>query len=319
MKTQCSQCHTFFKVEESEIGKSVECPKCKNVFTIDMPHIKVKSGNGGVESEKNKEKYSKEPIIDFTEMQEAADYYFVKKVLKWPVFWGVLFGVINILIGFNVIRDHPLNFIIVIIGFIILINSTWLISTPTPLGIITVGVTFIIAGIWNILITILNISANAQITSHGNTENFQRFFFWGFLGMLQIVWGLERLGKYSNDIKMPNLEPTDDIQKNINELTRKMQMANPTMDPNVVEFTTTTSFKRQKWKGKFEGKRAIFQDIKAGRLIFADREHVTCVRIRKLLLGETYQAKFQIGDLEMDGTIYILSLKKFEEWKAESV
>ena len=130
-----------------------------------MPHIKEKSGNRGIKSEKNKEKYSKEATIDFTEIQEAADFYFVKKVLKWPVFWGVLFGIINILIGFNVIRDHSLNFIIVIIGFIILINSTWLISTPTPLGIITVGVTFIIAGIWNILITILNISASAHMVS----------------------------------------------------------------------------------------------------------------------------------------------------------
>ncbi|HHS13606.1 MAG TPA: hypothetical protein ENN03_07525 [bacterium] len=134
------------------------------------------------------------PAATDTSAQNSRDDETAKiyKQLKTGGIGSVIFGVINIVLGVITAAENPVNAVLAVFGLILLIEGIWLLVSPKPSGLIIDGLVLGMLGIWNILITIQNISAG------GGTGSFLVY------GIAQIFWGIQSYRRY---IKLKQIAP----------------------------------------------------------------------------------------------------------------
>jgi len=113
--------------------------------------------------------------------ENAWEYAVLRKTFRSGGGWSIFWGIIAILMGVGLSSQSSLNFLLVPIGFFLLITGIAGRGNLSVGVIVGDGLALLLIGIWNIGITIMNA-----------TDGYQPSF-WGVLGVMQILWGIRRL------------------------------------------------------------------------------------------------------------------------------
>ncbi len=143
--------------------------------------------------------------IDITNLGSAAleaapEWTKVKNNLRKSGIGSVLFGVIAIAVGIDMLKNSTSNIAVIFIGIFMAIEGIWLLVAPHASGLIADGIMVCLVGIFNIGITVENISKGVDIQSG----------FFALLGGLQIIWGIREMMRYGR-LKRTLRQPRDSV------------------------------------------------------------------------------------------------------------
>lgn len=243
---------------------------------------------------------------------------------------SIVFGVIAIaMTGVLVMGGYVINVILVLLGIFLFIEGIWVCRRASVMAIITDGVVLLIFGTWNIYTFINNISATSATFaipaefSMLLVAYFLFFFVW--VGIWPIISGFESLGccKRFSDILLE--KPSEESLKLVDEIVESITIGksiNTVLTPtamiieevaDIVEFQT---FGKQNWKGRFLEKVGVFVKEGGQDVLFAKKESINFTMKRKVLIGKSLEASFQIGNQTMTGIISPEFFKRYEVWKS---
>jgi hypothetical protein len=306
-KFSCPRCQQSLKAPQVIMGRVIDCPTCKG--RIQLPSPKASNAQKSLPPPLPTRPSSAEAtfpaVSNFAELQRVSNYRLVRKTLKPAGIGSIVFGLIAIAMGFGGMEENPANAILGLIGLFLLVEGIWIVSAPTPIGMIVDGIALLILGSWNIFTTITNSAAGGGNVLH----------FFAILGVWQIIWGFQSFGRYRRFSAMPMVKPSDETLRQIDDLVNAITKAKAKEQPDLVEFQTTT-FTAQTWKGRLSNDSAVFVEGSGQDIVFARRGDVEFVKQGKALIGKTLKATFKLRDRQLTGTIAPEFIDRFEAWKA---
>ena len=178
--------------------------------------------------------------LNLDDLQKISNYRLILKTLKPAGIGSMVFGAIAMAMGFGGMEENLLNAILGLLGLFLLVEGIWIYFAPTLKGLILDGIALLIIGFWNILITI------ADLAFGGGGG----YVFFAILGLWQVIWGLQSFGRYKRLSAMPMIKPSDASLKQIDDLVKSITQAKVRLQPDIIEFKTTTFTAQQSWKGK---------------------------------------------------------------------
>jgi hypothetical protein len=261
---------------------------------------------------------------DFDELQRAANYIALRKKLRVRGIGSILWGVIAIVLGIVAMDTDPVNVILAVIGAFLTIEGIWLVAAPAPAGMIADGIGLVAVGIWNLAITFMS----------GSSSNDSMPFF-GFLGVMQIVWGCQSFGKYSLLSKLSHAKPSADTLQKFDRVVNYLEQANMMSDASLIEFIGNEKAKRPiTWKGLLGEASAVFVAQSDRNLsldsqganrdfIYAAKQDVSFKSNGQVLTGNILKVKFSIKDRMFSGvgarafagTMSPEAFQRYEAWK----
>lgn len=249
---------------------------------------------------------------DAEELQRGADYYLVRSKLKGTAIASILFGALAVITGAMFISENPVNLILLLVGAFLFIEGTWLISSPSPKGMFVDGIALWILGVWNIVVTIVNISAGAA----GGA--------WVFaLGIFQIYWGFKRFGQYRRFSGIYLRKPDKVILKQVEDTVKSLTKAKPSDSTNIIEL----QMDNKPWKGELSGYVGAFVTVGGDDdIIFARRSEISFTGYEKVVPETGYDKtvpekersrgiSIQIGGRTLEGHITPEAMERYRAWK----
>ena len=91
--------------------------------------------------------------------------------------------------------------------------------------------------------------------------------------------------------------------------------AKPEDSKDIVVFIPSEPYAR-KWKGKLQGKLAIFVQGKGVDMFIAEREHVNIVDLGNVTPRKSVRATLQIRNRKIKGKFPFQSFERYEIWKS---
>src|SRR5437868_5212639 len=147
------------------------------------------------------------------ELQRIADYRMACKTLKKlgraTLFWGVL----NLAASLPALGDHVLNFILVLIALLMVVEGIWNTTRPSAAGILIDGLVFSLVGLWNIFISVEEMLLGAP------SPRVQ----WLIIGFIQIGWGIYRFVSYRRYHQALSVDPLPEDVKKMDALINQIQ------------------------------------------------------------------------------------------------
>lgn len=108
-----------------------------------------------------------DPLFDSTENQ-ALLVVCARKTIRNAAIGGIVWGAINLLIGFAVVQINPVNAGLLVLGGLMLAAGVVALRKPSLHALLTEAVVSLLLLIWNAGITILNATAGAaHVSVHG--------------------------------------------------------------------------------------------------------------------------------------------------------
>jgi len=261
---------------------------------------------------------------DFDELQRAANYKALRKKLRFRGIGSIVWGVLAIVLGVSAMDADPVNAVLAVIGAFLTIEGIWLVAAPAPAGMIADGIGLVAVGIWNLAITFMSGSSSSDSMP-----------FFGFLGVMQIVWGCQSFGKYSLLSKLSHAKPSADTLQRFDQLVNYLKQANMMSDAALIEFTGNEKANNPLiWKGLLRESSAVFvaqigrklsldsQDADRN-FIFAAKQDVSFRNNGQAPIGNTLKVKFSIKDRMFSGTgarafagtMSPEAFQRYETWK----
>jgi hypothetical protein len=238
------------------------------------------------------------------ELQKASDYLMIKKQLRSAAWGSLIFGVIAMGIGTYSIADNPLNGVLVLIGLFLLIEGTWLLKAPKPVGLIVDGIALLIVGVWNIAVTLLNLSAGAK--SGG---------FFPILAVIQIVMGFKSIRRYPRFVGVTSLASNQEILNKTQELINQVNKADEKTSKDIIVFQTKTFTQTLKWTARLADWMGIFSANGGKEVMFLPKDQVSIERKGKVLIGKTLKIGVKLGSKEMTAKMVPEHMERFDSWK----
>jgi hypothetical protein len=239
------------------------------------------------------------------DLQRAANFRSVRKLLRPAGTGSVIFGVIAVFLGGSTMEQSPLNGILALIGVFLLVEGIWIIVAPSPAGMIVDGVALLILGGWNIMVTISNAAQGASGTP-----------FFAVLGIWQIVWGFQSFGRYQKFARMSMGRPSEQSLKWVDETLKSLAATKVFNASDGFEFQAKISRKGQNWKAKLLPEMGVFVREKEEEVVITGKQRANIVPQGSASAGKNYEAAFQLGDRSFTGTISPESFTKFQQWKS---
>jgi hypothetical protein len=121
-------------------------------------------------------------------LQGASNYTLLRQTLRPAGIGSIVFGLIAMAIGFASMEENPINALLGIIGIFLLVEGIWIVTAPSPAGILVDGIALLVVGLWNVIVTMSASGGGHPI-----------FF---LLGVWQIVGGFKSFGRYGHFSKL---------------------------------------------------------------------------------------------------------------------
>lgn len=86
-------------------------------------------------------------VQNIKQFQGAADFRLLRKKLKGGGIGSIIFGLIAVGMGLAFVEDNPVNAILAVIGFFLLIEGVWVLRAPSPRGMIMEGIVMCVIGV----------------------------------------------------------------------------------------------------------------------------------------------------------------------------
>jgi len=237
------------------------------------------------------------------EVQQAANFRMVRRLLRWGGVGSVVFGVVAVVVGAQSVQENEINAILILIGVGLFVEGIWILVAPSPTGMIIDGIALIVLGLWNISVTVQDISAGA-----GGPRAFL------ILGVWQIIWGIQSFGRYRRFAHVSMAKPAENTLRWVEE-TAKALAAAGTQEPDVVEFQEKQGKKKEaKWKGRLLPDMAFFAGPEEETAV-GDRASAELTPLGGPTGGEM-DAQLRVGTKTLSGKVSQATVDKFQRWKA---
>jgi hypothetical protein len=238
---------------------------------------------------------------DIEKLEAAADYRAVRNGLRGAAIGSIIFGLIAIGMGAAFMSEHAANVILLCIGVFLLVEGIWLIVAPSAKGLIIDGIALCVLGVWNIVVTIMNMSAGAG-------------HLWGIvLGILQLVWGFKSFGRYGRFASTASQKPDAEIIKQLDDIVKSVTKANLGESSNIIEL----KMENKPWRSELSGDTGIFVAVAGEEVIFARRNDVSFEGYETAAPGKDNSREISvlIRTMKFEGKISPLSMERYKAWK----
>jgi hypothetical protein len=215
---------------------------------------------------------------------------------------SIIFGIVAFALGVSTAEENPVNAVLAVIGFLLFLEGIWMIASPRPKGLIADGIALITIGVWNMIVTIANVSEGG--------EGF-RFFF--ILGIWQIVWGVQSINRYKHFADISAEKPSKEALAQLDSAVQRIMASSAKDTGDIVEFKVKTVFKEVNWKGKLMEGSALF--VGGKKAMVPVRKGEVKLKLRgDFSRAEIQKAILQLGTQKFIGTISTESLERLRQW-----
>lgn len=217
--------------------------------------------------------------------------------------WSILWGIVAIVTGATTLKQADCNAVLLLIGLFLLGAGIAAWRAPSPTTLRLDAASLLTVGLWNIVITILNITA-------GNTSQ----GFWGFLGLMQIVWAVQRFvraGQFNQ-----GQAASDSLIAEAQSRVRDVRQANRATTPDLIGFQA----KGKSWKARLSGEVVTLVAGAAQEVHFVPSEAFSLVAQEEVEPRRQGRCTIQAGTETWSGKASYESLQRYEQvWKASLV
>ncbi|HEY2954767.1 MAG TPA: hypothetical protein VGK89_05920 [Candidatus Eisenbacteria bacterium] len=235
-----------------------------------------------------------------SKLQKVADYRTVRKSLKRSGGWSVLFGAIAIWAGVGAL---PVDWVITVLGVVLVGTGVWNIAAPRPTGIILDGVTLLLVGGYNLIGTVLSAMDGVHVSPR-----------WALVGILQLFWGLQRIQSFRRFANAFLERPSDTAMQQIEETVATIRKAKAKESTDIIEFAVD-GIHRHVWKARLVGEQAVFVEATGSDILVGTRGSVEITSRGKVMVGSALKADAMVGTQRLRGRISEDSFRRYEQWK----
>jgi hypothetical protein len=243
---------------------------------------------------------------ELSELKKAVDTRMIQKMLRPAAIGSILFGIIAIVMGVQGAEDHSLNIVLALIGALLFFEGIWCAAAPKPVGLVVDGIALIILGVWNILVTISNISAGA--------EGMSGFF---VLGVWQIIWGVQSIKRYKHYSYLTGVTISPESLQGLNNMAANIKETSVSGDENMMEFQIKSLFKKTSLKGKLIEGMILLVGPK-GEFFMDEIAKIEIKPTKTRSTADLIKASLNICDQTFLGEISQESMDRYHRWKSSS-
>jgi len=243
------------------------------------------------------------------ELQNAGDYLTIRGI-RGGAIGSIFFGMLAIFMGYNSIDNDPLNIVLLFLGFFLIVEGFYVVASPSVGGLILEGIALCSVGIWNIIISIMNLFYS------GGYSGLSIFF---LLGCLQSYWGIKSFVRYTRYSKRDIHKPPDELLKKVKKLVNSTIKADPNKEPDVMIFNVSGILSPEIWKSKLIDDIALFVAQNKSTVIFATKNDVSFVGNGKNSSLKQVPVSISIGQHNFKGVMPAESYARYESWKYNSM
>ncbi len=243
---------------------------------------------------------------ELSELKKVADTRMIQKILRPAGIGSLVFGLIAIFMGLQGAKDMPINSLLALIGVMLFFEGAWCVIDPRPVGLVVDGIALIILGVWNIIITIVNLSAGSSSLG-------------GFvvLGIWQISWGIQGIKRYKQYSYLSATKITPESFQNFENMIEEIRLTPESGSDNIIEFQVKRFFKAMTLKGKLIKDLVLF--VGPGKEFFMEK--ITDVKITLTKANQDIsplKASLSISGQVFPGEISQSSLDKYTRWVSKA-
>ncbi|MFH1231145.1 MAG: hypothetical protein V1709_06570 [Planctomycetota bacterium] len=242
----------------------------------------------------------------FSEFQNVALYKVESKKIKHGAVFSIIWGLLNLFLAIIFLKHSSLNIILVLISLALLTEGIWLLIRLAPWALLADGIFLCAIGVWNIIISILNVGSNP--------ESYVTFF---ILAVIQIGFGIASFQRYKSFSVLWLRIQSDAGFKQINEIIDGIVKTEPEKTTDFIRFKNRGLFSKE-WKGKLFDLIAIFLPYKEMKVICARKEDINVEPKGKIFLSKSLKVSIKIGKDKFNNcAITPEYLKRYEDWKSK--
>ncbi len=242
---------------------------------------------------------------DVEELRLLAEYHTACRVMRRMGWGSIVFGAINIGIGVMfALHHHPINAVLALIGLLLLAAGVWCLVLPGAEGVLANGIALIFVGLWNILITVLNVAAGAPPQ-----------VWWAVFGGFQIAAAAQCFQKYARFSAALRHRISRDERAMMARLVKTILKTTAKEDESIIGFQVRGFGQQKAWRGQLGQDVAIFVEKTTNEVLVGDRGDVSIKPHGKVLLGSSLKARVRIGDQAWDALISPQSFDRYRDWK----
>ena len=238
--------------------------------------------------------------VPTSKLQRFAEYRAARRTLRLSGTWSVLFGVLSVIAG---CLWAPVDWVLTVLGIVLIGTGSWNILAPRPTGIVLDALGLLLVGAYNLIGAVLAVM-------DGLPPSPAR----AFLGALQLVWGVQRMGNLGQFASAFLERPADPETREIEETVGAIRGATSKGSADVIEFAAGTA--RRAWKARLTGEHAVFVAVSTSDFLVGTRETVTLTPRANEPRGGALEADLTVGGTRLRITIAPESLLLYERWKA---
>ena len=294
MKVACTKCGLVLEAPDAMAGRTVQCSRCSEVFTLSPPPPAAVQYNPYAAPGSEAAYAPAGPsAIDLAQVIEHRKQ---RMMMRGAGTGSLIFGVLAIGMGAAMLSENPLNIVLILLGLYLCGEGIWLLAAPGAAGLVAHGIGMLMIGSWNILITVLEAAAGGRVTKVA------------VLGLFQLFWGFQSFWQARKYAISP--KPSDETLKALDALVKSITKSKMASEPTLIEFAANGN-----WKARLSGPQAVFVHQNAQDIVFADRSQVHFVDNGKVLMGSSRKVEFNFGTRKVKGTCSPEALARYEAWK----
>lgn len=250
---------------------------------------------------------------EIDEMRKVLGKKLLLRQLRPRGIGSIIFGAIALVVGGIGITVNPINGVLAALGVFLIVEGIWLLAAPSPQGFIVDGCALIALGVWNILVTIQNMSADSGAAPH-----------FGVLGLIQLAWGIQSFGNFKRASEMLSVTTSQDAINRVDALVNTVTKSNSKSNPGYFEVRQQNFLTDQYWKGILLDDIAVLAAVRTHEGIIASRDDFS-LTLRgkrpagKHPIGKAITATLVAGGKKMPVQIKAASLERLQAWKPDVI
>jgi hypothetical protein len=258
-------------------------------------------------------------VGEIQDFQLAADYNIVRKSRGMGV-GSIVWGAINLFVGWLTFYGDIFSWLLLLLGFSLIVEGTWICFKPSPKGFLVDGIFLLIIGVWNIVITINDFIVWSQLVGRYYYLSTPSVAFIT-IGVMQIFWSVFSIKRYQRFSKTPSQKPDPNVSSRVDEILESMKKAKPREVYDLIEFTGANT----NWKGRLFGDVAVLAGVSGwiwksvGDVAFVPWKDFQIVDKGRYRLSKFRSVQINMGNRVFNGVMKPEAVQRYQQvWSSGS-
>jgi hypothetical protein len=234
-------------------------------------------------------------------LRKGLAFYGLRKQLRAAGIGSLLFGAIAFFLGASTMGRVPINGLLALLGLLLIVEGVWVVAAPSASGIIVDGLFVTVIGVWNIVISLVEIGGNSGDSFSG------RFL---VFGIFQIVWGIGRIAQYKRYAYLRGFTLDSSGRARIEEEIASVR--SDTIRPDIVAFRTRALSPVEGRLRLLEGFAAFFLRGKIVEVL--SRAEIACEPAAAKEPSDLLKASLRLGKRKFSVTIAQDACERLRRW-----